>query len=238
MSKTIFLDIGAHIGESIEIALHKKFNFSRIIAIEPSSYAYQYLKKYKDKRIDIYKIGLGNSNKPMTLFGAGSVGASIFFEKVPYWSTEENIQIYKFSDWYVRNIDKDCKVYIKINVEGAEIEIIPELKLIDTTNIVSILISFDVEKIPSLAQHKKSLLHILSKELKISFVERTKNFGVKEWLDSFPEIRNKRNTIIFIISVLRLDLPIFRNFRRLTIAFIPRKIRLNLALRFGPNKKR
>jgi hypothetical protein len=35
--ETIFIDIGAHIGESIEIACNKKYNFTRIIAIEPST---------------------------------------------------------------------------------------------------------------------------------------------------------------------------------------------------------
>lgn len=36
--KTILLDIGAHVGESIEIACNKKYNFTRIIAIEPSAH--------------------------------------------------------------------------------------------------------------------------------------------------------------------------------------------------------
>jgi len=97
--KTIFLDIGAHVGESIEIACNKKYNFTRIIAIEPSTHCYQYLQKYKDPRIEIYKIGLGNSNKITSLFGAGSVGASLFFEKTPYWSQDEKVQILKFSQW-------------------------------------------------------------------------------------------------------------------------------------------
>jgi FkbM family methyltransferase len=236
--KTIFLDIGAHVGESIEIACNKKYNFTRIIAIEPSTHCYQYLQKYKDPRIEIYKIGLGNSNKITTLFGAGSVGASLFFEKTPYWSQEEKVQILKFSQWYEQNINKDCKVYIKINTEGAEIELIPELKLIDTSNIASILIAFDIEKIPSLSKYKEYLFNILSDELNIPFIERTKSFAVKEWLESFNEIRNQRNLINLISSVLRLDIPVSRNIRRIIIPFIPRKMWLKLALRFGPNKKR
>jgi hypothetical protein len=174
----------------------------------------------------------------MTLFGAGSVGASLFLEKEPYWSTNETITIYKFSEWYLRNIDKDSLVYIKINVEGSEIEIIPELKLIDTSNIVSILVSFDIEKIPSLNRDKKLLIDILSNQLKIPFIERTKSFDVKEWLESFEEIKHKRNQSDFINSILRTDIPISRNVRRIIKPFIPRPIWLKFALKFGPNKKR
>ena len=236
--KLIFLDLGAHIGESIEIARNKRYKFTKIIAIEPSTRCHKYLKKYKDFRIEIHKIGLGNSNKTMTLYGAGSVGASLFLEKVPYWSTSETVIIHKFSEWYLRNIDKDSLVYIKINVEGSEIEIIPELKLIDTSNIVSILVSFDIEKIPSLDQDKKLLIDILSNQLKIPFIERTKSFDVKEWLESFEEIKYKRNQSDFINSMLRPDIPISRNVRRIIKPFIPRLIWLKLALKFGPNKKR
>jgi FkbM family methyltransferase len=237
--KNIFIDIGAHLGESIEIAIKKKYQFSRIYAIEPSNYCQKFLRKYKDSRIHICQFGFGSENKKVTLFGSGSVGASIYLEKTPYWSTTEIIEVRKFSSWFNENIVEDCKVWIKINVEGAELDIINEIKDVTNRNrIVSILISFDIEKIPSLSCQKSNLVHLLEDELKVPFAERRNGYEVENWLDSFAELNHKLNLSDRIIECLRPNIPLLRNFRRIIKPFIPSKFWLIFALKFGPNRKR
>ena len=235
----VFIDIGAHIGESIEIAISKKYMFDVIYAIEPSSYCQKYLNRYKDERIKIIQTGFGSENRSTTLFGAGSVGASIFLEKTPYWSFNEKINIIKFSDWYNDNITKNDLVWIKLNAEGAELEIIQELKYIfNRHTIISFLISFDVEKIPSLQKEKMALVNILEQDLQIPYNERKQGFEVEDWLNGFNQIRSKRNFYNFVYSKLRPDLPWSRNTRRIIKPLIPHKIWLFIAIKIGPNKKR
>jgi len=237
--KNLIIDIGAHIGESIEVAMKKKYNFSAIYAIEPSSYCQKYLKSYKDDRIHVCKFGFGSDNTQVTLFGAGSVGASIYQEKTPYWSTKETIEVRKFSEWFNENISHDCSVWIKLNVEGYELEIIKEFANIRNINsIVSVLISFDVEKIPSLLGQKSILERILKEDLKIPFAERREGYEVEEWLDSFIELNQSVNLYDRIQEIFRLNIPVSRNLRRIVKPFIPERIWLSFALNFGPNRKR
>ena len=237
--RNVFIDIGAHIGESIEIATSKKYNFDEIYAIEPSTYCQKYLDKYKDKRLRIIQIGFGSETRSTTLFGAGSVGASIFLEKTPYWSLNEEINIIKFSEWYNKNIAETDLVWIKLNAEGSELEIIQELKYIVNQNtIMSFLISFDVEKIPSLKKEKMKLMSILEQDLRIPYSVRKQGFEVEEWLNSFNQIKNKSSLYNFFYTKLRPDLPWSRNIRRIIKPVIPHKIWLITAVKLGPNKKR
>jgi hypothetical protein len=235
--RNVFIDIGAHIGESIEIATSKKYSFDVIYAVEPSPFCQKYLKKYTDQRIRIIPFGFGSDNKSTTLFGSGSVGASIFLEKTPYWSVNEKINILKFSEWYLDKITKNDLVWIKLNAEGAELEIIQELRYIHTRKIVSILISFDVEKIPSLQKEKKELIKILE-NWQIPFNERRQGFEVNEWLDNFHQIKAEINLSNFLHIMMRLDIPWFRNIRRIIKPLVPNSIWLFLAIKYGAKRKR
>jgi len=234
----IFLDIGAHIGESIEVASNKKYDFSKLYAVEPSQFGLKWLLKYRNRRVIVVPCGFGNSNRESLLYGAGSVGGSIYSDKKMHWSNYENIQIKKFSDWFNEHIEKNERVWIKINVEGSEWEIIEEMSLIHLRkSIVSVLISFDVEKVPSLVGKSLGLKRLLSK-LEIPYYERTENFQVKEWLDSFPELKNELSIFFKTINFLRTDIPIARNIRRVLRPLFPKRIWIYVALKFGPNRKR
>lgn len=234
----ILLDIGAHIGESIEIACDRKYCFQKLYAFEPSTFGLKWLLKFKNRRVEIVPAGLGSTNRETTLFGAGSVGGSVYPDKKRHWSHSETIKIIKFSDWFNSYIPMNCKVWIKINVEGSELEIIEEMKLINSLNcIASVLVSFDVEKIPSLKGKSQELKRILEK-LQIPWSERAQNFQVKEWLDSFPELRNNLSIPVQIINYFRMDIPFERNLRRIFRPFFPKKLWLWVALKFGPNRKR
>ena len=235
--RKVFIDIGAHIGESIEIASSKNYNFDVIYAVEPSPFCQKYLNKFKDQRVKIIPFGFGSENKSTILFGSGSVGASIFLEKTPYWAVNEKINILKFSEWYLYNITKNDLVWIKLNAEGAELEIIQELRYIHTRKIVSILISFDVEKIPSLQKEKKELIKKLE-NWQIPFNERRQGFGVNEWLDNFHQIKAEINLSNFLHVMMRLDVPWSRNIRRIIKPLVPKSIWLFFAIKFGPNRKR
>ncbi|MEN9678956.1 MAG: Methyltransferase FkbM domain [Actinomycetota bacterium] len=234
----IFIDIGAHIGESIEVAIHPKYNFAKIYAFEPSAHCKKYLNKYRDSRLSIQNFALGNSDRYQVLFGSGSVGASIYEEKTAYWSQNEEIEFKKFSVWWNDHIKKQDKVWLKINAEGGELEIIEELQLIKSGHIISALISFDIDKINSLKSKHNYLVSIL-KELRINFIDRNEtNLSVNEWLKAFPEISSVFSLSRLLKGILRPDIPISRNLRRILKPLFPKKFWLGFALKFGPNRKR
>ena len=99
------------------------------------------------------------------------------------------------------------------------------------------LISFDVEKIPSLQKEKKELIKILE-NWQIPFNERRQGFEVNEWLDNFHQIKAEINLSNFLHVMMRLDVPWSRNIRRIIKPLIPNSIWLFFAIKFGPNRKR
>jgi FkbM family methyltransferase len=234
----IFIDIGSHIGESIEIALKKKYSFDKIYAFEPSSFCQDYLRKYEDPRLVVNHFGVGAKNRKTILYGAGSVGASVYSEKLPFWKTNEQILIVKFSEWFNRHVERNDLVWIKLNAEGIEHEIIDEFKYINYQSIVSLLVSFDIDKIPSLCYKKIDLIRSLKDDLKVPYVERKNGYEVNHWLDTHQTLKSSFTLKNFIIDLLGINIPFNRNLRRIFIRFIPRKLWLYLAIRLGPNRKR
>jgi hypothetical protein len=87
-------------------------------------------------------------------------------------------------------------------------------------------------------KEKKELIEILVEKLSIPFYERRQGFEVKEWLDDFYQIKAEINLSNFFQRMMRLDIPWYRNVRRLIRPLIPYRFWLFLAIKFGPNKKR
>jgi FkbM family methyltransferase len=233
----IFVDIGAHIGESLEVALERQYSLKRLLALEPSAFGLKHLHRFRDSRLEIFDFGVGNRDSKEVLYGAGSVGGSLFKDKVPHWDINEEVSIRKFSTWFKKHIQTDDQVWIKINVEGAEKEVIEELRYLKNYNIESVLISFDVEKVPSRRKYKTHLIDILKKELGIKYFERSRDFGVREWLDA-SKSRKSITIWEFPRVILRPELPLFRNVRRILKPLIPEKLWFFLAMRFGPNRRK
>ena len=144
----LFLDVGAHKGESISLFL-KNINIKKIISFEASPINFEYLKnnkntflnKYKNTEIEIENIALGSSNKK-TMFKQFNESSSStineideeskyykkkfrllnFFGKKNVYKTFQ-INIEKLSDYLEKH--KINKVdFLKIDTEGYEYEIL------------------------------------------------------------------------------------------------------------------
>ena len=78
----IFLDVGAHIGETLEIALDPKYGFDKIYAFEPSKDCCDVIRaSYDDKRLVICEYGLWDKDSNLPLYNSGGLGASVFKDK-------------------------------------------------------------------------------------------------------------------------------------------------------------
>jgi len=144
----IFLDVGAHYGETIIEVLKSKYSFDLIHAFEPSKRCLFKINKIKSSKLKIHNFGLFNSSEIKTLNNPGDLGASIYINSTIY--QKERIKLNQASEWFKKNISKRDIIFVKLNCEGSECDIIDDL--IDNNQfnkIYNILITFDVRDIPS-----------------------------------------------------------------------------------------
>jgi FkbM family methyltransferase len=237
----VFIDIGAHTGESLEEAIRGFYNFNSLHAIEPSSFGVQKIKKIKSKKIRIHKIGVADYRGSAVLYGSGAVGASLFQDKTQLWKRSESVNIVKFSDWLNNNIPDGSSCYLKINAEGSEYAILKEiLNSPKQTLIKSILLSVDIYKVPSLknihAEFEEFLkqypIHIRIRN------EKEIHLAIANWLQAEMVVGKNISLIEFLKDRLRPELPLTRNIRRMLKPILPVKIWIYFALRFGPNRPR
>jgi hypothetical protein len=66
----ILVDVGAHCGETLRVALDPKWDFDRIHSIEPSSACQATLKGFPDRRVFVQQIALSNKNEMAVLHGS------------------------------------------------------------------------------------------------------------------------------------------------------------------------
>lgn len=153
----IFLDIGAHIGETLEEVSKQKYSFDRIVCFEPSQTCLESLQKFakKDPRIEVLQIGLSNTTGIEKLYNAGELNGSIFIEGDSLNESSESIKLIDAGTWYSENISKDDFVVIKTNCEGSEVKIVDSfLKAGTFEHFYSLLITFDIRDYPSLAHQE------------------------------------------------------------------------------------
>lgn len=237
--KNLLIDIGAHFGEALEETLRPIYNIDRVYAIEPSSVGIKKLQRFKDKRLKVYPIAVSNYNGEANLFSAGSVGGGLFSDKRRHWKNNEIVNVFKFSEWAFNSLNRNENIFIKINVEGSELFILKEIvKIYKEFKIKSILLSIDIEKVPSLAKYKEELYNLIvdfpvpitireDKEVKLALNKWLINSGLRS------------NTSRYLLSDLfRCYLPYNRNILRIIKPLFPKKVWLFVALKIGPNHAR
>jgi len=198
--KTIFLDIGAYIGDTIPIALEYGI-FDVIHAFEPVKELYPIIESnINDDKVILHKYGLLDSDCEKTIYCSGTEGGSIFKDKDQRGKVGPPVKckFKKASDWFKNNISDDDNVYVKLNVEGAEIAILNDL--IDNKQyykINNVLICFDILKVPGgnklfkgmINKFKKFNIHNYSitgnikGKVRSTGIKATINNMIKYWLD-------------------------------------------------------
>ena len=187
----IFVDVGAHNGETLHVALHPKWGFDRIFALEPASACQKWLRGFRDRRLTIEPFGLGLASGKVRLHGAGLLGASIYegkSQKVPQERTSsEDIEIVRATDWVRSNVPADAEVFLKLNCEGSEADILDDL--LDSgcaERIRSIYVDFDIRKVPGQA-HRQQAIEERLRQQGVDYVTPEEfacngHFAVAKWL--------------------------------------------------------
>ena len=162
----IFLDVGGNRGQSVSAIFELthgfdrtfcRYEFDRIHCFEPvAELCHELAGKFRDPRITCYPYGLWRETCERPLYSPGTQSGSIFADKVnvdPGHSTP--CQFVRASDWFREHVSEADEVYVKLNCEGSEADIIEDL--LDSNEyrkITSLCVDFDVRKIPS-QQHRE-----------------------------------------------------------------------------------
>ncbi len=171
--KRIFLDCGSHVGQTIELMLRPRFKVDRIVGFDPSPICCHALdhKFCNNPKVTIIKAGLWSETCEMDLYNEGSQGGTVHKDYQTTCNPEPRVTICKFikaSDWFRDNVSGDDEVFLKINAEGSECEIV--LDLLDSGEygkIKALFIDFDVRKSPS-QKHKEDELREITRVMGIN----------------------------------------------------------------------
>lgn len=237
-SQSIFLDVGAHIGESLVEALRPIYDFDVVYAIEPSELGVKQLEKFKDKRLRLVRSAAFNQNGKNTLYGSGSVGGSIFVGKKQNWGRAEVIDCFKFGDFLASKEVSRSNLWIKINVEGSELLLLEEiLRVKEYLKIKSILVSVDIGKINGL-KHLEPRLYRCIRDFPFDIRVRSEkevDVAINLWLRETTSVKCVHG-IEYLKDQFRLWLPIYMNIRRLAKPLFPKRFWIYFALKLGPNR--
>ena len=223
----VFLDVGAHFGESIFKALDPRLDFNLIVGFEPSSKALERLSKIRSQNLLIEKFGLGESNSKLDLFGAGYLGGSIYKTKIGISRPEvtETIEIKDAATILKPYLDRFDECFLKLNCEGSEIAV---LKSLGSANLLgsfkSIYIDWDARKVPHLKDEIPKIILILDKSnaryVNAHDFEKTGWHGVETWLSGF---KVKRRSALTQLNYQAFSfLPIQVRYREILKKKLPR----------------
>lgn len=160
---TVFLDVGAHEGQTLQEAIKGRYAFDRIHAFEPMPRQYATLQRRYGgiDRVTLENIALGDRNGRLALYGDNeNMGTSIYETKRdvdPTVVTE--VDVVRASDWFTAHLAPDDQVIMKLNCEGAEVPIL--LDLCDSGkihNLSALLIDFDVRKVLNMEDQEQRVL--------------------------------------------------------------------------------
>ena len=234
---SVFIDVGAHRGEALEEALRPIYGIDKFLIIEPSTQGFNKIKTFKDRRLEIFNFAVLDVETKMNLYAAGSVGGGIYQDKVRHWEYTESVMVKKFSDFVLKNTNPEDEIFIKINAEGSEYKILKDLLFVKDRKIKSILLSIDIDKVPSLKKYHSDFSKMVKSYPYAIKVRTHKDVGIaiNSWLVELG-LRRKLNLGKYLRDQFRVYLPLDRNVLRIIKPIIPRKLWIKFALKIGPNR--
>ena len=125
----IFLDVGAHLGETAQVALEKQYAFDRICCFEPSTKCRSQLEALAkaDPRVELYPFGLGAADCRKWLRKSGEVGATVMGKDPPETPDSEFVAFRDIAVWLDQKLEEEDFCVMKVNCEGSEVEILERL---------------------------------------------------------------------------------------------------------------
>ena len=177
----IFLDVGAYNGNTAAAVLQDTLKFDKIYCFEPIPAFCKAIREMKSDKIVVCEFGLWKETSTKNIYEAHSPGASIFIDKFRNPIVETQVKMVKASDWFAENIKDTDEVYLKLNCEGAECDILSDLMDSGQYKKISVLmVDFDARKIPS-QKHKEWEIREKFKTHPIPVIITVENSDRRKW---------------------------------------------------------
>jgi len=197
MTRKVFLDVGGHLGQTLEEVLTPLYSFDAIYCFEPFPESFAFLEKqFDDPRLSVLNYGLSNQTGTLEFYtnGLGDMGASVKKNEGEDKAIVTTCEFVRASEFFQQHIQDDDLVVMKLNCEGSECDIMNDL--IDGGQIGkvdNVMIDFDVRKYPHLADEEPKLKARLA-EIGFSNVSlcekvmkgKTHQKRIANWLRSIP----------------------------------------------------
>lgn len=232
--RKIFLDIGSHHGESLAYALDPIFAFDQIFAFEPSSSCWKQLEKFSDPRLSIQRFGLAAKSGEAVLYSSGSVGASLFPDKESRSRLEsEVVELVGTFEWVCSQTMPTDRVYVKINCEGGELEIIKEILRPEIApRIAGLIFTPDLLKVESLRGKYGELQQLLT-TAPFPWVERIERHTSRQFIEWLSRSGTTRAIVPRLAFLLGFRQPRYFVFRLKANELLPTRFTKPLFSIFG-----
>jgi FkbM family methyltransferase len=242
----IFVDVGAHYGETLEVALDPRWQFDRVYSLEPARACVDILSRYRDPRVVVVPFGLSNRTTTAILYDPGSLGASVYADKHGLRGESiESIQLVRASTWLSEHTTADDDIFLKLNCEGSECDVIEDLLAAGLlVRVRSIYVDFDVRKVPS-QSHRQHAIQAELVRTGIDFATSATwsvagKVAVSRWLHtSCPAIPGRAPGVVATVRYrARLHRPAYMWIRTAAQRFLPLAGFRLLARHFGRYSRR
>lgn len=156
---SVFVDVGAHDGQTIAEAL--RYDFTRLYALEPMPAQFAHLaSRFGDPRLRLLCAGLAERGGRRPMYGSNdALEASLYpdNENVDADIVTECTFI-EASEFFADNIGEDEETFVKVNCEGAEIEILANLIASgEIGKATSLLVDFDAHHVSGMEDAEEEI---------------------------------------------------------------------------------
>jgi FkbM family methyltransferase len=239
----IFLDIGAHLGETVKAVTDPGYDFDRIECFEPVPACCDAIERIGDPQVRVHRFGLWDRSCDHEIYDPGHLGASVFAD-ARRGSRSAVASFRRASDWFRENLSDADEIYLKLNCEGSECDILDDLIASgEIRKVRATLVHFDVRKVASQA-HREGQTRQRLRDANLANVSTADDVfagsvtyfaGVQRWLDAAGARTQSRGVADFA-AILRFRLiPRVVRASRLSLlvrALVPRRLYRWLVTRF------
>jgi FkbM family methyltransferase len=217
--RKLFLDVGGHVGQTLEEVLKSIYHFDLIYCFEPfPPHAAAIKARFASPKLQLIEYGLSNSTGPLEIYSTGSddMGAGVKRRDRGQDVIATKCNFVKASEFFSDHIKEDDLVIMKLNCEGSECDILNDL--IDSgqiSKIDNVMIDFDVRKYPHLMGEeprlKKRMADIGFSKFSLCedvMLGQAHQERIAHWLRSIPwhnEFRSRAHWVEHLRAALRLQ---------------------------------
>lgn len=145
--RRVFLDAGGHDGETLMVVQQPRWGFDRIWTFEPTSACVARLEALADERTEVVAAGLWSCDALMDIHDPGTLHASVDATASRFGDVE-SCRFIDAATWMGEHVTAHDEVWMKINVEAAEIAVLD--RLLESGEIATVdhlVVHFDAEKV-------------------------------------------------------------------------------------------